>query len=105
MRGKRGTRQEEARKDAMRDFGCIACHLDGKGENERYAGCVDIHHMLSGNKKIGEAATVPLCQSHHVGFPVSGMSWHQNRRRFREKYGEDLALIETTNETIREFAS
>lgn len=97
MKGKPGTKSEQARKNSMRDFGCIACHLDGKDEDERYAGTCEIHHMFGGNKKLGEWATVPLCEPHHTG---PHLSWHKTRRKFRQKYGGDLALIETTNNTI-----
>ena len=85
----------------MREFGCVACALDGKGEDERYAGICEIHHMLSGNKKIGEWATVPLCEPHHTG---PRLSWHRTRRKFRDTYGADRALIDKTNELIGDSA-
>ncbi len=93
----KGTKAEEARKDACRELGCIACILDGVPEGQRYEGRVEIHHMVSGNKKIGEWATVPLCEPHHTG---PDLSYHKTRRAFREHYGNDLALVETTNLAI-----
>jgi len=96
MRGKPGTKDEQARKDALREFGCVACDADGKDESERYAGICEIHHMLSGNTKIGEWATVPLCWEHHNG----RRGWHRDRRNFRAKYGSDMELIETANRLI-----
>lgn len=97
MKGKPGTKSEQARKDAMRELGCVACILDGQPEDQRYAGCVEIHHMVGGNKKLGEWATVPLCEPHHTG---PRLSWHKTRRTFRETYGADLALIDTVNRLL-----
>jgi hypothetical protein len=98
MRGKPGTKAEQRRKDAMREIGCIACILDGKPEGERWERMVEIHHMVQGNKKLGEAFTVPLCEPHHTGY---GISWHKNRRIFRETYGQDLDLVAITNQHLR----
>jgi hypothetical protein len=94
VRGKKGTKAEESRKDRLREFGCIACHLDGKPEGERYEDTCELHHMVAGNKKLGEWATVGLCQPHHTGPD----GWHKNRRRFRERYGADLELIDKATE-------
>lgn len=97
MRGKPGTKAEQRRKDAMRELGCIACILNGEPSGYRYEGICEIHHMLAGNKKLGEAFTVPLCEFHHTG-PV--ISWHKTRRRFRERYGSDLDLIDKVNKLL-----
>ena len=96
MKGKPGTLAEQARKDALREFGCVACYLDGQPEGERYEGIGELHHMLSGNKKIGEWATVILCADHHTG----PHGWHKARRAFRHLYGSDKELIETSNRLI-----
>ena len=96
MKGKPGTLAEQARKDALREFGCVACYLAGKPEGERFESMGELHHMLSGNKKIGEAATVVLCYGHHRG----PYGWHHNRRAFRMAYGSDMELIETANKLI-----
>lgn len=97
MRSKVGTKAEEKRKDAMRELGCICCLLDGKPEGQRFEGCVEIHHMLRSNKKIGEHATVPLCAEHHTG----RWSWHQARRWFRVTYGSDQELIDTVDNLLK----
>jgi hypothetical protein len=91
------TDAEQARMDLLREFGCVACHLDGKDEDHRYAGICDVHHFTRNNKRRGHDWTIGLCPSHHVGHV---MSWHKTRRAFREKYGEDAALLAVANEQI-----
>lgn len=99
MRGKPGTKDQQRRKDAMRELGCVACILDKREPGFCYEGICEIHHMLSGNKKLGEGYTVPLCEPHHTG-PV--LSWHRTRRQFRARYGGDLSLIVKTDVLLEE---
>ena len=101
------TKAQAARMDAIVEFGCIACYLDATRAG-RLAVSVpcEVHHMLSGNKRIGHDATVGLCKPHHVGISTSpvirtrqgrlntwGPSWHKERRAFRERYGSDAELV------------
>jgi hypothetical protein len=101
MRGKPGSKEEQRRKAAMRELGCIACILDGVPEGQCYEGMVDIHHFTRNNKKMGEWATVPLHAGddggHHVG---NEMSWHKTRTAFRARYGSDLELIQKVNDEL-----
>ena len=103
------TKAEAARFAQLKARGCIACEIDGTTQDECEP---DIHHMLSGNKRIGHEATVPLCYWHHKGEPYDGMpeayllatagpSWHRHRRKFRERYGGDAALVERVNESLK----
>ena len=106
------TKSEQARFDNMKDLGCIACILDGQLEAFALFQTwdVEIHHMLSGNKRIGDEATVPLCRWHHQGvsqvtpnaimLEQYGPSWHKHRREFRKRYGSDAELIETVNKYL-----
>lgn len=91
------TKAEAERMDRLREFGCIACHLDEVAEGFRYEGLADIHHMLLGGKRIGHYWTIPLCQGHHTG---SLLSWHRTRRKFREIYGTDAELVTLCNQQI-----
>ncbi len=88
------------------ELGCVACgrHAD-----------IEIHHYLSGNKRIGHEATIPLCTWCHRGTANSGKSgavmlaligpsFHQHRRAFRAKYGTDAELLEKVNSLIGESA-
>jgi hypothetical protein len=92
----------------LREFGCVACYLDG---NTRDSVEPEIHHFLSGNKRIGHSATVPLCTWHHVGIAYDGVppawflenvgpSFHKHTRAFRQRYGSDAELLATVNELI-----
>lgn len=107
------TKSEQARFDNMKDLGCIACILDGRIEPFGFGYAPEIHHMLSGNKRIGHMATVPLCTWHHQGVMSGsdtsefmrnhpGPSWHKHRREFRNRYGSDAELIETVNKYLGE---
>lgn len=98
------TKAEQARMDAMKELGCIACRLNG----EPYKVEAEIHHYLSGGKRIGHMASVPLCPWHHRAEPwqfmtasecleAYGPSFHRHTRAFRIRYGRDDELIETTN--------
>jgi hypothetical protein len=84
------------------DLGCVAC---GRHIN------IEIHHYLSGNKRIGHEATIPLCTWCHRGTANSGKSgvvmlaligpsFHQHRRAFRAKYGSDAELLALVNKLI-----
>lgn len=106
--------------DAMRDFaireiGCIACWLFGAG----MCPC-EKHHLNKGDqpgrKRVGEKATVGLCQWHHVGrcwcagFPVErdcatckalrGPSWRHHKREFITVFGDGDALLAEQNRRI-----
>lgn len=92
--------------DRLTDFGCVACYLNGF-EHKTLA---EIHHYLSGGKRISHDATVPLCTWHHQGTSAEakpstllrllGPSWHKHRRAFRARYGSDAELLETVNRMI-----
>lgn len=102
------TKDEEARFAKMKVLGCVACLLDSL----EFEGVEpQIHHYLSGNKRIGHMATVPLCYWHHNGIPYDempgswllanvGPSWHKHRRAFRLRYGSDDELLQMTNHLI-----
>lgn len=89
----------KAQKRRMRllkeEVGCMACRLDGLGYVPP-----DIHHLLSGGRRIGHDATVPLCPWHHRGvraLVVIGPSLANSPRDFHRAYGSDQELLEMTN--------
>lgn len=101
------TKAQADRMDKLREFGCVACWLDSAS----YRVEPEIHHFLSGGKRIGHDATVPLCGWHHRAAPwfamtvtecldAYGPSWHQHRRAFRARYGQDDELLALTNDLI-----
>lgn len=72
-----------------RDFGCIACFLDG---NQRDAA---VHHIVSGNRRMGHLFTIGLCDpGHHQHGDQFGMiSVHPWKARFERQYGTQLELL------------
>ena len=92
------TKAQAARFAALREHGCIACHMRGidvVGE---------IHHLTvggkHGQKRRGHDFTICLCAWHHRGEPTHltaiydlGPSYAREPRRFREVFGNDDALL------------
>ena len=104
------TKAEQARFDAMKEQGiCIACLL--RGTQPEYAQHIEIHHLLSGNRRIGHMATVSLCQWHHRGIPPFGWgdaealdylgpSLAKGSKPFRAAFGADAELLTIQNELL-----
>lgn len=108
------TKAEQARFDQMKEMGqCVACYQLGI----HGWGYIEIHHLLSGNKRIGHMATVSLCQWHHRGVWESGFDHKQESyfrsiekyaglygpslahgsKPFRAKFGSDMELLALQN--------
>lgn len=78
-----------------------------------FGGC-DAHHLLSGGRRVGHAATVALCPWHHRGIPpfdamsqkqateMFGPSWELGSKPFRAMYGSDDELM-NVQEMIRDM--
>jgi Recombination enhancement, RecA-dependent nuclease len=65
----------------------------------------DIHHLLSGGKRVSHDHTVGLCPWHHRGIlpegrradefsEVHGPSLALNQKAFRRRYGDEFELHE-----------
>lgn len=105
------TKAEQARFDAIKDSAiCVACLLRGI-EKPTWPGWIDIHHLLSGNKRIGHMATVGLCKWHHDGrIPFGwgdaetreylGPSLKHGSKPFRAAFGTDAELLTIQNELL-----
>jgi hypothetical protein len=87
-----------ARFDKLHRLGCICCLRAGSGYR-----APDIHHVLSGGRRIGHHATLPLCPNHHR-FPsngsVVGPSLADGSRTFSAKWGSQEQLLKEVNEMI-----
>jgi hypothetical protein len=104
------TKAEQARFDAMKEQGiCIACLL--RGTQPQYAQHIEIHHLLSGNRRIGHMATVSLCTYHHRGIPPFGWgdaealdylgpSLAKGSKPFRAAFGTDAEMLAIQNEVL-----
>ncbi len=68
---------------------CMLCWHLSNGEVESPA---EMHHPLSGGRRIGKDVVLALCQPHHRGAPgVVGIS--QNRRAWEKHYGTTEAEL------------
>lgn len=106
------TKAQSARWDAMRSIGCIACRQN----LGLWGACpmpIEIHHLLSGGRRIGHDATLALCHWHHQAkrFPSTtsgyaeqaklyGPSLEREPRRFAEMYGTDEELLALQNDLM-----
>ena len=103
------TKAEAERMSKMKEQGiCMACYQIGIKGNQY----IEIHHLLSGNKRIGHMATVSLCPWHHDAkfsidamtlknmVEVYGPSFHKHKRAFRSRYGSDAELLAMQNEML-----
>jgi hypothetical protein len=80
--------------DAVRALGCIVCL--GQGVDSP----AEIHHILSGSRRIGEDSVLGLCQIHHRGQikTAEAVSRHPWRREFEARYGTEDELLTKTRE-------
>lgn len=104
------TKDEQARFDRMKEMGvCVACKL--RGTQPEYPQHIEIHHLLSGNRRIGHMATVSLCCWHHRGVPpwgwgdkeaddYLGPSLAKGSKPFRREFGTDTELLTIQNELL-----
>jgi hypothetical protein len=98
------TKLEQQWQRAVREFGCICCFIDWRLRSD-----CDIHHMLSGGRKMGERFVLGICPSHHrfgfdgrvtPGNPMGIVSRHHNLRAFEKRYGTEESLRMKTAELI-----
>lgn len=83
--GRSRTKAEQARFDAIRSGHCVCCIQ--RGIDVRGQGLVEVHHLLSGGRRIGHLATVGACQWHHRAVPW----WGHSHAEMRDHYGPSLA--------------
>ncbi len=106
------TKAEQARFGRMKEQGiCIACYL--RGTQPAYPQHIEIHHLLSGNRRIGHMATVSLCTWHHRAVPpwgwgdaeardYLGPSLAKGSKPFRAEFGTDAELLAIQNGLLNE---
>jgi hypothetical protein len=99
------TKAEKARFDRMKEMGqCVACYQHGIHGR----GYIEIHHLLSGNKRIGHLASVSLCPWHHQSTLMEGYtrakmtalfgpSLANGSKPFRAEFGTDKELLDLQN--------
>ncbi|HCF5688163.1 TPA: DUF968 domain-containing protein [Pseudomonas aeruginosa] len=100
MKGRTPTRYEKHMHDRMAsEIGCIACRKDGIRNMH-----VSIHHIDGRTKPGAHLKVLPLCAGHHQdGTGAPGLiAVHPWKRRFEEKYGNQLELLEECMEILAE---
>jgi hypothetical protein len=84
------TAQERAWLDAIVAYGCLVCW-----RQYGVQASAEVHHMKSGDRRMGHLYSLPLCADHHRGGAGEGMfiSRHPYKRRFEAAYGSELDLL------------
>ena len=96
------TKDELRRYCALKELGCIACRINGVTREA----IPEIHHLVEGNRRLGNAYTIPLCTWHHRGEASSqweklkGPSLARSKRKFIEEYGTERELLEAVNKIL-----
>lgn len=107
--GKQAVSEKHRRRwDRFPDVGCIACGLRGIWNPQ-----TQTHHLVSGGRRIGHHATVPLCPWHHQGIAGDssydalrtklGPSMAKEPNEFRAEFGMDETLLASTNARLRRY--
>lgn len=89
--GKRAPTVEEAAwMDRIVEHGCVACLIDRVPPRP-----AEVHHILSGGRRIGHLFTIPLCPGHHRdGTGEPGLiARHPFKARFEARYGNEELLL------------
>ena len=93
--------------DTIKELGmCVCCKQLGMISHY-----VEVHHLLSGNKRRGHLYTVGLCQWHHRGVLYDGIrkqdmitkygfSLADGSKPFRRMFGSDDYLLWLQNEML-----
>jgi hypothetical protein len=97
--------------DLLQQIGCIACRINGVIENKQIESRCEIHHLREGQGMALRAIdihTIGLCPIHHrygdmtykTGYQPS---FHLNKKKFVQKFGSELYLLELTNLLLTEL--
>lgn len=94
------TKAEQARIERMLLLGCCACATLGIPNYH----CLEVHHILSGNKRLGHRYSIPLCSGHHRNAFTETqkvtlnhfqlVSIASGRKLFKAVYGTERKLCE-----------
>ena len=88
----------EAFQRAVRELGCLICERQG------FPGIdCEIHHILSGGRRLSELCVIGLCPNHHRSGLGEGryISRHPFKRRFESAYGTETELLELTRKMVK----
>src|ERR1700743_2483675 len=85
------TQPEAERMARLKEIGCICCQLQfGHQPCHNF----EVHHIVSGNRRLGHWYTLPLCRRHHQGRLLTGpwTSIAQGSKAFAKVHGPELDL-------------
>ncbi|CAB4150771.1 Recombination enhancement, RecA-dependent nuclease [uncultured Caudovirales phage] len=89
----------EAKKfqDKVREQGCIVCLLEYEVRTDG-----DIHHLLDGNRRMGDMFVICLCPTHHRSGKNTPqfVSRHPWRKEFEKRYGKEMDLYKATQRLV-----
>jgi len=79
--------------EQVRELGCICCWLDFGVKTP-----CEIHHCLSGGRRMGEMFVLGLCPTHHRSGrnDAEVVSRDHNQSRFERRYGTEEYLMAQT---------
>lgn len=94
------TKAESEWMDDICRVGCIVCRLFHNVFTP-----AEVHHLLSGGRRIGHLSTIPLCVLHHRGGRDDDevVSRDHNQRRFEARYGTEQSLLARTKELVNKL--
>jgi hypothetical protein len=92
------TKAEAEFQRRVREFGCCICWIF----RDVFSPC-EIHHMLSGGRRMGEKFVLGLCYWHHRSGRNDDecVSRDHNQRRFEQRYWPEARLLEWTNDKLK----
>ena len=81
-------------------IGCICCLEQGHPGTP-----AEVHHLLSGGRRMGHLFTIPLCAPghHRYGDGVQKISRHPYKARFEAAYGTEAELLARTRAIVDEL--
>ncbi len=100
------TRAERHRMSQIQEIGCIVSQVLGRNNVP-----AQVHHVLSGGRRLGHMHTIGLTPWYHEGEVPEGLTrerCHQiygpslklHRREFTERFGTEAELVELTSRII-----
>lgn len=100
MAGRAPTAAEKEWHSALASLGCIACYMD-----QVHQPVVSIHHIDGRAKPDAHLLCLPLCAGHHqdgTGNDRSLIAVHPWRKRFEQRYGTQIELLEICHTLLQE---
>lgn len=102
------TKEQLRRWQDLQSIGCVVCVLNGILETPG-----DVHHLLSGGKRISHSHTIVLHPWYHRGVTdgrgldeyveLYGPSLALDKRGFERTFGTERELLEISNELLQKY--